>query len=187
MKKIISMILAIILMFTLVSCTPPASTPSSAPLNMADVSTPALDGKPYTISYGIEFEANNDWLVIETGPATYVLFYNSLTCCLVFAEPMDSGVQLSQEYAESFVLGFCETFGSNATAGDISHIIVDDKDVWTVNVSSTVEGQQAEVALWLYGDDTVIYTWFFMGTPEEYETYFPYAQALVKSMKLPVS
>ena len=185
MKRITAIVLALILIFTLASCTRPVSAPSSVPVNMADISTPALDGKPYTV-YGIQFEANESWKIFEMDGATAVFFNNSLMCYFVFTDPEGIGAgTLSRKGVESVVAGFCETFGSNAVAGTISEVIVNEKKFWTVNVSSTLEGQQVEATVWLYGDDTAWYAFAFVAIPEDYETYLPYAQALLKSIKLP--
>jgi hypothetical protein len=187
MKKIISMILALILMVTLVSCTPLASTPSSVPLNMADVSTPELDGVAYT-AYGIQFEANEDWWVTEIGTHTYIVFYDTETCSFLLVAPKDARYNtLAKAYVEGYAIGFSASLGSNSSIGTATQVVVDNKNVWTIDASATVNGQKMEITIWMYGDNDVIYTWIFLATPDDYEANLPYVQAVIKSMKLPVS
>ena len=179
MKKIISMILALILMFTLASCT------KSTAINMADISTPALEGIPKT-AYGIQFETNEDWTIVVNSIYTYVYLTENTPCFIMFMEPMNTGTgRFTKTEVEGAAKIFSEDLGSNATVGDAYQLVLDGKDVWAVEVTGEMLGLQVKITIWLYRDGTDTYTWMYLSPVEEYETYLPYAQALVKSMKLP--
>ena len=198
MKKIISMILALILMFTLASCTKSTvpivsstlesdSEVSVEEISALEISPPALDGISCT-AYGIQFEINEGWQVKEIDGFTYVFFTNSSICGLIFAEPENIGATtLSQHFVEGYAEDYASFFESDVVVGNATITTIDGNDVWFVNIGGTLSGEQIESTIWLYKDGATLYVWVFMGTPEEYETYFPYAQALIKSMKLPVS
>ena len=185
MKKIISMILALILMFTLASCTPFASTPSSAPLNMADISTPTLDGVTYT-AYGLQFEVEEDWLVEVDGIYTDIYFNNYTICCMTFSEPMYTGVgQLTKTEIEHEMEIYAENREGNVTIADAYQVIVDNEKVWVIDVFEEISGVEAQLTFWIYRTGSDTYMWSYIAPLYEYEVCLPYVQALIKSMKLP--
>jgi len=185
MKKIISMILVLILMFTLVSCTRPFIDPSSTPLNMADISTPELNGITYT-AYGIQFEIKEDWVVEVDGIYTDIYFNNYTSSCMTFSEPMYTGVgQLTKTEIEHEMEIYAENREGNVTIADAYQVIVDNEKVWVIDVFEEISGVELQLTFWIYRTGSDTYMWSYIAPFYEYEVCLPYVQALIKSMKLP--
>ena len=196
MKKILSVVLATVLMLALVACAKPAPTISSTPESTTE--SQPLRENAYIHAEIIEFEIYDD-LIIETSDRGNLVIYFSeaetypvLTFLPPFAEA--ATVMIDEEYAKWFVGELWKVNGIvDATIYDIAQITIDNQTVWMVSTDIELNDGFGTYKLtyWVCqpNDGDVVCVWLY-STFENIEEYYArnqhsqtHAQTVINSIR----